>query len=55
MTSVLVPKVATALWGSLIDGSMIGHAAGTLYRVLSGLGSTGCGCSSSTPTRTAVT
>ena len=33
-----LPKVATALWGSLIDGSMIGHAAGTLYRVLSGLG-----------------
>ena len=32
-----LPKVWTALWGSLIDGSMIGHAAGTLYRVLSGL------------------
>jgi len=33
-----LPKVAIALWGSLMDGSMIGHAAGTLYRVLSGLG-----------------
>src|SRR5258706_1848336 len=33
-----LPKVWTALWGSLIDGSMIGHAAGTLYRVLLGLG-----------------
>ena len=32
-----LPKVWIALWGSLLDGSMIGHAAGTLYRVLSGL------------------
>jgi len=33
-----LPKVWLALWNSLMDGSMIGHAAGTLYRVLSGLG-----------------
>ena len=33
-----LPKVAHALWASLMDGSMIGHAAGTLYRVLFGLG-----------------
>jgi NitT/TauT family transport system permease protein len=32
-----LPKVWHALWSSLVDGSMIGHAAGTLYRVLSGL------------------
>jgi len=32
-----LPKVGLALWGSLIDGSMIGHAAGTLYRVMCGL------------------
>jgi NitT/TauT family transport system permease protein len=31
-------KVAIALWNSLIDGTMIGHAAGTLYRVLAGMG-----------------
>jgi NitT/TauT family transport system permease protein len=33
-----LPKVWNALVGSLLDGSMIGHAAGTLYRVLFGLG-----------------
>ena len=33
-----LPKVWNALVASLMDGSMIGHAAGTLYRVLSGLG-----------------
>ena len=33
-----LPKVWNALWSSLMDGSMIGHAAGTLYRVLVGLG-----------------
>jgi NitT/TauT family transport system permease protein len=33
-----LPKVWNALIGSLMDGSMIGHAAGTLYRVLFGLG-----------------
>ena len=32
-----LPKVATALIGSLLDGTMIGHAASTLYRVLLGL------------------
>jgi NitT/TauT family transport system permease protein len=32
-----LPKVWTALWGSLIDGSMMAHAAGTLYRVMVGL------------------
>ena len=32
-----LPKVWAALWGSLLDGSMIGHAAGTLYRVMCGL------------------
>jgi len=32
-----LPKVAGTLWGVLIDGSMIGHAAATLYRVLFGL------------------
>ena len=32
-----LPKVAGTLWAVLIDGSMIGHAAATLYRVLSGL------------------
>ena len=31
-------KVAIALVASLLDGSMIGHAASTLYRVLVGLG-----------------
>ena len=30
-------KVAGTLWAALIDGSMIGHAAATLYRVLFGL------------------
>src|SRR5205085_12127125 len=30
-------KVANALIGSLADGTMIGHAASTLYRVLFGL------------------
>ena len=33
-----LPKVATALVASLLDGSMIGHAASTLYRVLFGMG-----------------
>jgi NitT/TauT family transport system permease protein len=33
-----LPKVWNALVASLMDGSMIGHAAGTLYRVLCGLG-----------------
>jgi len=33
-----LPKVWLALWSSIMDGSMIGHAAGTLYRVLCGLG-----------------
>ena len=33
-----LPKVWTALYGSLIDGTMIVHAASTLYRVLVGLG-----------------
>jgi NitT/TauT family transport system permease protein len=32
-----LPKVGNALIGALADGSMIGHAASTLYRVLSGL------------------
>ena len=32
-----LPKVGTALVGALADGTMIGHAASTLYRVLSGL------------------
>ena len=32
-----LPKVGGTLWGVLIDGSMIGHAAATLYRVLTGL------------------
>jgi NitT/TauT family transport system permease protein len=32
-----LPKVWTALVDSLIDGSMIGNAAGTLFRVLAGL------------------
>jgi NitT/TauT family transport system permease protein len=32
-----LPKVAAALVGSLMDGTMIGHAASTLYRVLFGL------------------
>src|SRR3954469_8183706 len=32
-----LPKVATALVASLSDGTMIGHAASTLYRVLFGL------------------
>ena len=32
-----LPKVGNALVGALADGSMIGHAASTLYRVLSGL------------------
>ena len=32
-----LPKVGNALLGALADGSMIGHAASTLYRVLSGL------------------
>ena len=32
-----LPKVAATLWAVLIDGSMIGHAAATLYRVLFGL------------------
>jgi NitT/TauT family transport system permease protein len=34
----VLPKVWNALLASLLDGSMIGHAAGTLYRVLFGLG-----------------
>ncbi len=33
-----LPKVWNALVGSLIDGTMIVHAASTLYRVLVGLG-----------------
>ncbi len=33
-----LPKVWAALAGSVLDGSMVGHAAGTLYRVLVGLG-----------------
>ena len=32
-----LPKVASALVASLMDGTMIGHAASTLYRVLFGL------------------
>src|SRR3954454_7258358 len=32
-----LPKVASALVNSLADGTMIGHAASTLYRVLFGL------------------
>ena len=32
-----LPKVGNALVGALADGSMVGHAASTLYRVLSGL------------------
>jgi NitT/TauT family transport system permease protein len=32
-----LPKVAWALYASLVDGTMIGHAASTLYRVLAGL------------------
>jgi NitT/TauT family transport system permease protein len=32
-----LPKVANALVASLADGTMIGHAASTLYRVLVGL------------------
>jgi NitT/TauT family transport system permease protein len=32
-----LPKVASALLASLADGTMIGHAASTLYRVLTGL------------------
>ena len=32
-----LPKVAATLWAALIDGSMIGHSAATLYRVLFGL------------------
>jgi NitT/TauT family transport system permease protein len=32
-----LPKVAATLVGVLADGSMLGHAAATLYRVLSGL------------------
>lgn len=31
-----LPKIGTALWGSLADGSMFGHVAYTLYRVLTG-------------------
>jgi len=33
-----LPRIADALIGSLQDGSMIAHAAATLYRVLTGLG-----------------
>ncbi|AMN39608.1 ABC transporter permease [Rhodoplanes sp. Z2-YC6860] len=32
-----LPKVWQALWGSLMDGTMLWHAASTLYRVLCGL------------------
>ncbi len=32
-----LPQVAAALFNSLADGSMLGHAASTLYRVLFGL------------------
>jgi NitT/TauT family transport system permease protein len=32
-----LPKVWHALWGSLMDGTMLWHAASTLYRVLCGL------------------
>ena len=32
-----LPKVWHALWGSLMDGTMLWHAASTLYRVLFGL------------------
>lgn len=31
-----IPAVATTLWGTLADGTMIMHSAYTLYRVLSG-------------------
>jgi NitT/TauT family transport system permease protein len=30
--------VARTLWASILDGSMLGHAGATLYRVLSGFG-----------------
>ena len=30
--------VARTLWASMLDGSMLGHAGATLYRVLSGFG-----------------
>ena len=33
-----LPKVWNALVASLLDGTMIAHAAATLYRVLVGLG-----------------
>jgi len=32
-----LPKVWNALWGSILDGTMLWHAASTLYRVLCGL------------------
>jgi NitT/TauT family transport system permease protein len=32
-----LPRVANALYGALADGSMVAHAAATLYRVLAGL------------------
>jgi NitT/TauT family transport system permease protein len=33
-----LPKIGTALWGSLADGSMFRHVAYTLYRVMTGFG-----------------
>ncbi len=33
-----LPKVWSALVGALLDGTMVAHAAATLYRVLLGMG-----------------
>jgi NitT/TauT family transport system permease protein len=33
-----LPTVGVALWAGLVDGSLPGHAASTLYRVLIGMG-----------------
>lgn len=33
-----LPKIGTALWGSLADGSMFRHVAYTMYRVMFGFG-----------------
>jgi NitT/TauT family transport system permease protein len=33
-----LPDVAATLWASLLDGTILGHAGATLYRVLAGFG-----------------
>jgi NitT/TauT family transport system permease protein len=38
--AVLMPplgKIADTIWAGILDGSMIGHAAGTMYRVMCGM------------------